>query len=82
MERLKAKNATIRAKNAELLVQVETLSADTTPSTEVPHVHFRVPVNLMQLLEEEITPIASNVHQAQAADPPMTTPGMSGHFAG
>ena len=29
-----------------------------------------------------MTPIASNVHQAQAVDPPMTTPGISDHFAG
>ena len=61
---------------------MKTLSADTTPPTEVPHAHFKVPVNLMQLLEEETTPIVSNVHQAQAADPPITTPGMSGHFGG
>ena len=82
-EGLEAENTTIRAKNVELLVRVETLSVDTTPpAAEVPRARFRVPMNLMQPLEEETTPISSNVHQAQPADPPMTTPGMSGHFAG
>ena len=81
-ERIEAENAIIRAKNAELLVRVETLSADTTPPTEVPRARFWVPMNPMQPLEEETTSIASNVHQAQVAYPPMTTPGMSSHFAG
>ena len=81
-ERLEAENATIRVENAELLVRVETLSVNTTPPAEVPRACFRVPVNPMQPLKEETTPIASNVHQAQAIDPPMTTLGMSSHFAG
>ena len=61
---------------------METLSVDTTPPVEVPRASFRVPVIPMQPLEEETTPIASNVHQAQAADPLMTTLGMGGYFAG
>ena len=81
-ERLEAENAAIRAENAELLVRVETLSANMTPPMEVPRARFRVPVNPMQLLKEETTLIASNVHQAQAVDPFMTTPSISGHFAG
>ena len=92
-ERLEAKNTTIRTKNVELFVQVKTLSANTTPPLEISRARFRVPVNPMQLLEEETTPIASNIHQTQALNPPMgthatsqhsgmTTPGMSNHFAG
>ena len=80
-ERLEVENTTIRAENVELLIRVKKLSADTTPPAEVPHARFRVPVNPMQPLEEEMTPIASNVHQAQATDPPMNTPGISNHFA-
>ena len=81
-ERLEAENTAIRAENAKLLVRVETLSVDTTPPAETPRARFRVPVNPMQPLEEEMTPFASNVHQAQAANPPVVTPAMSGHFAG
>ena len=92
-ERLEAGNTTIRAENAELHVRVETLSTNTTPPAKIPRARFRVPVNPMQPLEEETTPIASNVHQTQAPDPlmgthttpqhfGMTTPGMSNHFAG
>ena len=81
-ERLEVENTVVRAENAQLLVRVETLSADTTPPTETPRARFRVPVNPMQPLEEEMTPIASNVHQVQATDPPVVTPGTSGHFAG
>ena len=81
-ERLEADNTTIRAENGKLLVWVETLSTDTTPSVEVPRAGFRVPVNSMQPLEEETTPIVSSVHQTQAADSPMTNPSMSGHFVG
>ena len=81
-ERLDAKNTAIRAANMKLLVPVETPSVDTTPPMEVPRVRFRVPVNPMQPLDEETTPIASNVHQAHATDALMTTPGMSGHLAG
>ena len=55
-ERLEAENTTIRAENAELLVRVETLSADTTPPAETPRACFRVLVNPMQPLEEEMTP--------------------------
>ena len=61
-ERLEAENTAIRVENAELLVLVEMLSTDTTPLAEVPHACFKVPVNPMQPLEEETTPIASNVH--------------------
>ena len=92
-ERLEAENTAIRADNTKLLVPVETLSANITPPAEVPRTRFRVPVTPMQLLEEETTPIASNVHQTQASNPPMgthtmlqhsgmTTPCMSSHFAG
>ena len=92
-ERLEAENIAIRAENIELLVRVETLSADTMPLVKVPHARFRVPVNPMQPLKEETTPITSNVHQTQAPDPPigmhampqhsgMTTPGISNHFVG
>ena len=79
-ERLEAENTAIRDENAELLVRVETLSADTKPPAEVPCARFRVLVNPMQPLEEETTLIASNAHQAQATYPPMTIPGMSSHF--
>ena len=61
-ESLEAENTAIRAENAELLVRVETLSADIRPPTEVSRARFRVLVNPMQPLEEETTPIASNVH--------------------
>ena len=81
-ERLEAKNTVIRAKKVELLVRVDTLSADIAPPVETPRACFRVPVNPMQPLEEEMTPIASNVHQAQATDPHVVTPGTSSHFVG
>ena len=81
-ERLEAEKVAIRVENAELLVRVEMLSADTTPPAKVPCARFKVPVNPMQLFKEETTPVASNVYQAQATDPSMTTPGMSSHFVG
>ena len=46
-ERLEAENIAIRAENAELLMRVETLSADTTPPAETPRARFRVPMNPM-----------------------------------
>ena len=62
-ERLEAENTTITTENAELLMRVETLSANTTPPVEIPRARFKVPVNPMQPLEKQTTPIASNVHQ-------------------
>ena len=79
-ERLEAENTTIKAENVELLVRVETILANTTPLAEIQHARFRVPVNPMQPLEEETTPIASNVHQTQVLDPFMGVHAMPRHF--